>query len=418
MSTPYQPRVPRKYIGGYRPRIDGQEKAQGRAMYADDLASERAFPGLLYAKALRCPYPRARIKSIDITKAEQLLGVVAILTYQDPEVRSLKMTNAGWTDGVGTVSYERMWWYKFRDRQVLGDYGAWAGDELGVVVAAESEQIAEQALRLVQVEWEVLPFVIDYEDAMQPGAPIIHPAITPTNVLPEDTFGGPDVFVERGDVEAAFAEADAIVEVDSRHHNPTQGSLDAWCCVVDWKGDTLNLWSNSYAAVQSRMHLSQMLEIPLHKVRAVSYYVGGQFGRGDTGDQPFFIFTALLAKKAGRPVKYKHTRRDSFHDTRQSVDYHGKAALRKDGTIAALSFKAFGNAGAHADHSVSALKFVPTEIVEVALAPHPKPEDGGVRRLYRSHPRVHDAWHRQLAIQLRAVPAAGRSGRTPGYGPH
>ncbi len=368
MSAPYKPRTPRKFIGGYRPRIDAIEKASGKAMYADDLASEGAFPGLLYAKALRCPYPRARIKRLDTTEAAQLPGVAAILTYQDPEVKRLKMTNAAWTDGVATVSYDRMWWSKFRDRHVLGDYGAWAGDELGVVVAAETEQIAEQALRLLDVEWEVLPFVLDYKDAMQPGAPVIHPAIAPANVLPADEMGGPDIFFERGDVDRAFAEADVVVEVDSEHHNPTQGSLDAWCCVVDWRGDTLNLWSNSYAAVQSRMHLSQMLGLPLHKVRAISYYVGGQFGRGDTGDQPFFLFTALLAKKAGRPVKYKHSRRDSFHDTRQSVDYHGAAAARRDGTITGLSFKAYGNAGAHADHSVSALKFIPKEIVEVALA--------------------------------------------------
>ena len=368
MSTPYQPRVPRKFIGGYRPRIDGQEKARGKAMYADDLASERAFPGLLYAKALRCPYPRARIKRLDISKAERLPGVKAILTYQDPEVARLKVTNAGWTDATDTTSYERMRWYKFRDRRVLGDYGCWVGDELGVAVAAESEQIAEQALRLVEIEWEVLPFVLDHLEAMQPGAPVIHPEIAPQNVLPGDTFGGPDVFVNRGDVDQAFTDADVVLEVDSRNHNPTQGSLDAWCCVVDWKGDSLTLWSNSYAGAQSRMHMSQMLEMPLHKVRAVSYYVGGQFGRGDTGDQPFFLFTALLAKKAGQPVKYKHTRRDSFHDTRQSADYHCKVAARKDGTITALSFMGLGNAGAHADHSVSAFKHVPQEIVEVALA--------------------------------------------------
>lgn len=368
MSTPYKPRVPRKFIGGYRPRIDGMEKAAGRARYADDLASEGAFPGLLYAKALRCPYPRARIKRLDTTRAAQLPGVKAILTYQDPEVKRLKMTNACWTDGTDTTSYARMRWYKFRDRHVLGDYGAWVGDDLGVVVAAESEQIAEQALRLLDIEWEVLPFVLDYEDAMQPGAPIIHPDIAPTNVLPPDDFGGPDVFVDRGDVEQAFAKADVVVAVDSRHHNPTQGSLDAWCCVVDWKDDNLTLWSNSYAGTQSRMHLSQMLEVPLHKVRSISYYVGGQFGRGDTGDQTFFLFTALLAKKTGRPVKYKHTRRNSFHDTRQSADYHCIAAAQRDGTITGLSFLGYGNAGAHADNSVSAFKHVPQEIVEVALA--------------------------------------------------
>jgi xanthine dehydrogenase molybdenum-binding subunit len=119
------------------------------------------------------------------------------------------------------------------------------------------------------------------------------------------------------------------------------------------------------------MHISQMLELPIHKVRVISKYVGGQFGRGDTGDQPFFLFTALLAGKAGRPVKFRHTRRDSFHDTRQGALYHCKVGAKADGTITALHFKSIGDIGAHADHSVFALKFAPAEIAEAALAPVP-----------------------------------------------
>jgi len=371
MSTDFKPRVPRQFIGGYRPRIDGVEKAHGRAPYADDEISERNYPGLLHARVLRCPYPRARIKHLDTTKAAALPGVKAILTYQDPEVVRLRPTNAGWTDAVDTVSYDKMMWTKFRDRRVLGDYGTWAGDELGVVVAAESEMIAEQALRLLEVQWEPLPFVLDPLDAMKPGAPVLHPQIAEHNVLPPDPVGGPDVFLSKGDVELGFAAADVVIEMDTSHHNPTQGSLDPWCCVADWEEGRLTVFSNSYAADQTRMHVSQMLEMPIHKVRVISKYVGGQFGRGDTGDQPFFIFTALLAKKAGRPVKFKHTRRDSFHDTRQGALYHCKVGATADGKITALHFKSIGDIGAHADHSVFALKFAPAEVSDAALAPIP-----------------------------------------------
>ena len=371
MSAGYKPRVPRQFIGGYRPRIDGVEKAHGRAPYADDEISERNYPGLLHARVLRCPYPRARIKHLDTTKAAALPGVKAILTYQDPEVVRLRPTNAGWTDAVDTVSYDKMMWTKFRDRRVLGDYGTWAGDELGVVVAAESEMIAEQALRLLEVQWEPLPFVLDPLDAMKPGAPVLHPQIAEHNVLPPDPVGGPDVFLSKGDVEQGFAAADVVIEMDTSHHNPTQGSLDPWCCVADWEEGRLTVFSNSYAADQTRMHVSQMLEMPIHKVRVISKYVGGQFGRGDTGDQPFFIFTALLAKKAGRPVKFKHTRRDSFHDTRQGALYHCKVGATADGKITALHFKSIGDIGAHADHSVFALKFAPAEVSDAALAPIP-----------------------------------------------
>ena len=371
MSASFKPRVQRRFVGSYRPRIDADEKAHGRAPYADDMISERTYPGLLHARVLRSPYPRARIAHLDVSKAAQLPGVKAILTYRDPEVARLKPTNAGWTDAVDTVSYENMMWRKFRDRRVLGDYATWAGDEVGVAIAAESELIAEQALRLVEVKWEALSFVLDPLSAMEPGAPVIHPEIAAHNVLPPDPVGGPDVFLTKGDVEEGFVAADVILEMDTSHHNPTQGAMDPWCCVAQWEGDRLTVLSNSYAADQTRMHISQMLELPIHKVRVISKYVGGQFGRGDTGDQPFFLFTALLAKQAGRPVKFKHTRRDSFHDTRQGALYHCKVGAKAGGAITALHFKSIGDIGAHADHPVFALKFAPSEIAEAALAPIP-----------------------------------------------
>lgn len=377
---PYTPRVARKFIGAYRPRIDALEKASGKVLFADDLTLKSRFPGLLYAKVMRSPYAHARIKSIDASLAEKLPGVKAVLTCMDPEVKSLKPTSAGWTDGVDTVSYERMMWRHYRDRRVLGDHAFWATDEVGAVVAADTEQIAEEALGLIKVEWEVLPFVLDPLAAMKPGAPVLHPEIAPRNILPKDTVGGSDVFVDKGDADKGFRQAEVVVEAKSVHHNATQASLDNWCCLVDWKADKLTVLSNSYEADQSRMHISQMLDLPLNKVRVISSYVGGQFGRGDTGDQPFFLFTALLSKKAGRPVKFRHSRRESFHDSRQPAIYTGKVGAKKDGTITSMYFKAIGNSGAYADHTMFALKFAPTEITEVALAhiPNVRMESYGV----------------------------------------
>jgi xanthine dehydrogenase molybdenum-binding subunit len=369
--TTYKPRTPRKFVGGYQPRIDGLEKARGRAPFADDIINERTYPGLLYASVLRSPYPRARILHLDTRKAAALPGVKAILTYQDPEIARLKPTNAGWTDAVDTVSYEGMMWHKFRDRRVLGDYAAWAGDEVGAVVAAESEEIADSAIKLLDVEWEPLPFVLDPLSSLKTGAPLIHPNITGNNILPADPVGGPDVFLVKGDVDVAFASADVVVDMKTSHHNPTQGALDPWCCVAEWNEAQLTIVSNSYSTDQTRMHVSQMLELPIHQVRVISKYVGGQFGRADTGDQPFYIFTALLAKRAGRPVKFKHNRRESFHDTRQPALYEGRVGAKTDGTITAMQFKSVGDIGAHADHSVFALKFAPAEIAEAALAPIP-----------------------------------------------
>lgn len=380
MNKQFKPRVERKFIGKYRPRLDAVEKASGQVKFVDDITLKANFPDLLYAKVLRSPYAHAKIKSMDISKATSLPGVKAVMTYQDPEFASLRATNAGWTDGVDTVTWDRMMWRHFRDRRVLGDHACWVTDEVGAVVAAETEEIAEEALKLIHVEWEVLPFVLDPVEAMRPGAPIIHPEIAPKNILPKDPVGGADVFLDRGNVDKAFAEADVVVEDTSIHHNATQASLDNWCCLVDWKDDKITVRSNSFETDQSRMHISQMLDIPIHKVRVISSYVGGQFGRGDTGDQPFFLFTAFLSKKTGRPVKFKHSRRDSFHDSRQPAIYLGKMGAKKDGTITSMYFKSIGNSGAYADHTMFALKFAPTEITEVALAhiPNIKMESYGV----------------------------------------
>ena len=273
-----------------------------------------------------------------------------------------------------------MMWRRFRDRRVLSDHACWVGDEAGVVVAAETEAVAEEALRLIRVDWEVLPFVLDPFEAMRPGAPVVHPEIAPGNVLPEDPVGGPAVFLDKGDALAALAGAEVVVAGVSTYHNANQGALENWTCLAQWEGGTLTVWSNSYEADQTRMHLSQMLEIPLSGVRVISHYVGGQFGRNDTGDQPFYLFTALLARRTGRPVKFRHSRREAFHDSRQPIVYEGRAGAKADGTITALSFQATGNVGAYADHSVFALKYAPAEVAEVCFAhiPNVRMEARGV----------------------------------------
>jgi xanthine dehydrogenase molybdenum-binding subunit len=348
-------------------------------MYADDLTIKSSFPDMLYAKILRSPYPNARIKKFDLTKAKALPGVVSIMTYEDPEFKSLKLTNAGWTDCVDTVSWDRMM-FQFRDRRVLGEYACWVGDEMGIAVAAETEEIADEALRLIDIEWDVSPFILDPIDAMKQGAPLVHPDLYNTNVLAPDPTGGPDVFEDRGDVDADFKKAEFIVEGQSTFHNATQGSMDNWCCLMHWKSEQLTVWSNHYGADQLRMHIKEMLGLPLHKIRAIASYVGGQFGRGDTGDQPFFLVAGLLAMRTGRPVKYRHTRHQSFLNTRQPAIYDFKAGAKKDGTITSLYFKSIGNVGAYADLSMFALKFVPKELAEVLLAhiPNLRMESYGV----------------------------------------
>ncbi|MEW5724759.1 MAG: molybdopterin cofactor-binding domain-containing protein [Thermodesulfobacteriota bacterium] len=368
MKQGYRQRVPRSFVGSYRPRTDGLEKASGAAEYLDDLALAGRFPGLLHVKVLRSPYAHARIKSLDVSPAESTPGVWAVLTYQDPQVAALRPTNSGWTPFF-TSTYDRMLWPTYRDRRVLSDKVCWVGDEAGVVVAAESPEIAEEALRRVRIEWEVLPFVLDHESAMQPGAPIIHPEINPeSNVLPPSPYAGSEVFIHKGDLERAFNEADAVVEVATQYHNADHACLSTRACLMQYQGGQLTCWTSHYQADQTRMHICEMLGLPLNKVRVINPYIGGSFGRGNTGEQSYFLYTAILARRTGRPVLFKHTRREDFHDTRNRLYYECRMGGRKDGTITAVHFKSIGDAGAYADHSMAAAEFVPREFAEGTLA--------------------------------------------------
>ncbi|MBW2618778.1 MAG: xanthine dehydrogenase family protein molybdopterin-binding subunit, partial [Deltaproteobacteria bacterium] len=261
----------------------------------------------------------------------------------------------------------------------MSERACWVGDEMGAAVAAETEEIAGEALRLMEIEWEVLPFVLDYQEAMKPGGPIIHPEINPQgNVLPPDPRGerqweeggympagvARDVFVERGEVpiEEALAQAEAAIEVRTVYAPADHACLDSMGCLIIWDDDQLTCWTNAYQGDQTRLHIAQMLGLPLNKVRVILTYVGASMGRWNVGDQTFFIYTALLARKSGRPVKFKHTRREDFHDTRQHIDWTCKLGAKKDGTITAASFYGLGDCGAYAEHIGCILKFIPLEI--------------------------------------------------------
>jgi len=362
----FTPRVPRKYIGQYRPRPDGYEKASGAAKYSEDLTTKCQFGNLVYMKILKSPYPHAKIKSVDTSKAEALPGVVGILKYTDSEIDSLPMNGGSWTDATATQDKKRSWTKGLEDRKILGYHAHCVGDELGVAIAAETIETAEEALKLVEVEWEVLPFVLTIEDAAKPDAPILHPEMNAeSNWAPSTDFTGPTDYLNRGDVEKAFTEADAVVESEWKYGNAQQCALDYWNCLVDWKRDQLTVISDSFAADQARMHFHDMLNIPLSQVRVICPFLGGQHGRGDSGEQPFFIIAALMSKKTGRPVKYRQTRKEHFHDTQSSMEGKVKVGAKKDGTITAIQMENNGNNGAYIDLGIASVKFVPIEWSEL-----------------------------------------------------
>ena len=356
MPEPFVQRVPRQFVGSYHPRVDGVAKASGQAEYLDDVIA--GMKNVLYAKVLRSPYPHARIKQMDTRRAEALPGVKGVLRYDDPDLAGLPATCCAWTS-VNSASHDQMYYPNIKDHQVLDSTVRWVGDEAGAVVAAETEAIADAALDLIEVEWEKLPFVLDQYEALEPAAPVIHPDINPDgNLLPTHEFSGGDVFIDRGDVTEAMGQADVIVEATSQYHRADHSCLDTRGCLVHWQGDALTCWNNYYAPDQTRMYISQMTGLPLNHVRVINPYVGGNFGRCNMGEQSFFIFTALLAKRTGRPVRYKMTRREDFHDTRNPVNYHVRLGAKKDGTIVAADFKALGDTGAYHGHGMASVKLV------------------------------------------------------------
>ena len=368
----FEPRVKRPYIGTYHPRTDGLLKASGMGMYSQDLALKRKYPDMVYMKMLKCPYPHAKILSMDTSKAEALPGVVGILRYDDPEIEGLGRFNSSWTDATNTVDLYHNWGQGCYDRRFLSDIGLWVGDEIGAAVAAESVETAEEAIRLIEVEWEQRPFVLTIEEAMAEGAPLLHPEVNPeSNFVPNYEMWGPDVLVDEGDVDKALDEAEIVVEEQAIYHNPQQCALDYWNCLMDWTGDQLISISDSYGIDQSRQFLCGMLGLKLKDVRCISPFEGGQHGRANTGEQQFFIVAAVMSKRVGRPVRYFETRKEHFHDTRTESEGWIKIGAKKDGTITAIDMELLGNAGAYSDTTIGEIKFVPPEWIESMLADTP-----------------------------------------------
>ena len=360
----FQPRIQREYIGTYRPRIDGLKKAAGRAVFTDDMTLKRKYPDMLYVRMLKSPYPHAVIKSIDSSAAEAHPGVAAVLRYDDPVVLAWPDMTAGYNDAVGTINRAQAWTGGYFDRRILGDRATWVGDELGIAIAGDSEETVEEAMKLLKVEWDVLPFVLTVEDALKPGAPIIHPEINPNgNMIPPDLnpFWGPDIFFEQGDVDKAFSEAEVSIETSADSFNAEQGALEYWSGMVDWnEEDEMLVLSDTYANDQTRYSLHEFFGLPLSKIRVVTPYQGGQHGRADTQEQYLFYICAEMSRRTRRPVKYRQTRREHFHDTRSIIHFDLRMGATKEGRITSLDVELLGNEGGYFDLGLGDLK-LPTE---------------------------------------------------------
>ena len=309
--------VSNKWIGQRTIRPDGADKVTGRAAYSADTT----LPGMIWGRVLRSPHAHARIISIDTTKAAALPGVKAVITAKDIVDFPL--------DKSVMLGIQDMRWMS---RNVMAREKALFAGHPVAAVAATSEAIAAEACKLIEVQYEVLPWVIDTEAAMQPNAPILHDFIQfegkPSNIAGKLEH-------KLGDVEAAFAAADVVIERTFRTAPVHQGYLEPHACLVSVTDGKATVWSSSQGQFMVRAMCAYLTGVPQNDIRAIPAEIGGGFG----GKTIIYLepLALVLAKKSGRPVKMTMSREDVFRASGPTSGSYSKVKIgaTKDGKIVA-----------------------------------------------------------------------------------
>jgi len=315
-------------------RLDGYDKASGKAIYTRDVQ----LPGMLHGRILMSPYAHARIKKMDTSKAEALLGVRAILRYDDPELKGKKCT--GCYMGPVRVDPDNAGLAMKPVPYVLGDEAFYHNQPVGAMVVADDEDIAYEALKFIDIEWEELPFVLDQEEALKRGAPVLRPAAD-SNLLPQ---GGLFKDVKHGDVEKGFKEADKIIEFAVRRTPYLWAGAEPASVVANWRGDNLELWIHQQQPHHSKMMIADALNVPMDRVSVHTMYHGGAFGERcnppQVTENGLNILAAVAAKRTQRPVKVLYTRHENFFGASgDEMITYCKVGAKKDGTITAVQMK-------------------------------------------------------------------------------
>ncbi len=315
MSVPAAPRF--KVIGTRVPKLDAPEKVTGSVRYLPDLD----VPGMAWGKILRTPFPHARIRQIDTRKAEALPGVFGVVTGGNVE--------------------QHPFGYAKDHLALKRDVVRCIRDEVAAV-AAETEEIAAEACRLIEVEYEELPAVFEPEAALRPDAPQLHPQF-PGNLV------GFSYRFQAGDVERALREADAVVEGTYRLPYVTTACLGTMAAIAAWDSrGHLTMWSTTQIPFLYQRDLAEALGIPGDRIRVIQPPVGGNFGRG-LDLYPIDIIAALLARHVNRPVKIVFDREEEFlaSPTREPCVFTLRTAARADGTLLARDAQVVIDNGAY-----------------------------------------------------------------------
>ena len=341
---------PPPVIGRSVARVGLDARVRGATRYTADLKR----PGMLYGRILRSPHPHANVRHIDVSKALALPGVEAVLTYRDvPHIR----IDADALPLDRTVRY--------------------VGDEVAVV-AATRESIAEDALALIEVGYEPLPPVFEADEAAREGAPLLHERASGNLV------GGDALVIERGDVAAGLSDAERRFggRFHTQMHSPA--GMETRAALAEWDGDRVTVWKTSRAvhAADKRM-LARLLEIPEDNVRVICTAMGGGFGAKD--ESRLGGLAALIARKAGRPVRIEYSRSEEFTSgrNRQESDIEIEVGLDAAGAPLAVNMKALVNAGAYASSGMGVTRRIAQGPIYLYTTPSARFEG---RTIYTNRP--------------------------------
>jgi putative selenate reductase molybdopterin-binding subunit len=330
---------PYQVVGKPEVKVDAVKLAQGKPAFAADIE----LRGMLHAKVLHSPHAHARIKKIHTSKARALPGVAAVLTWQD--IPRVVYSTAGQSDPIpGPL-----------DSFSLDNKVRFVGDRVAFV-AAETPEIAEQALRLIDVEYEILPALFDSSEAMKPGAPILHdePEYVPFAVCDPAKNLAAEIRIDIGDVNKGFAKADEIFEAEYVVPKVQQAHIEPHVVITYWdEDDRLVIRTSTQVPFHVRRQLAPVLGLPVKRIRVIKPRIGGGFG----GKQEVLIedVAAHLTIATGRPVLFEYSREEEFtaSRSRHPMRIRMKTGVKRDGTMTANEMYILSDTGAYGCHALT-----------------------------------------------------------------
>ena len=339
-----------RVVNNKTPSVDGKGLMQGRSFYTDDLAA----PNSLVIKMLRSPHAFAHIKSIDVSEAQKLNGVALVLTYKDVPHVSFSRAGQGYPEPSP------------HDKFILDEYVRYVGDEVAMVAAID-EEVAEEALKLIKVEYEVLDPVLDFETAYE-NKSVIHPEdgikeMFPIGFDPKKNVAA-SYEMEVGDVEKELKKSDVVVEETFYTQAQAHAMLETHSSNARLdEHNRLVIYSSTQTPFHMRRIMATTLGMPVSQIRFIKPRVGGGFG----GKQAFHgeFFCALTTLRTGRPSRFVYTREEVFGAsyTRHPMKISLKIGAMKDGRINAIDCRSLSDTGAYGEHALTVFMIVGSKVL-------------------------------------------------------